>query len=72
MLVLARKREETIVIDGKITIKVIHVRGNSVRLGIEAPDGVAIWRSELLAEPVDRSEPRLLPDCPAGGQLSFA
>lgn len=72
MLVLARKREQTIVIDGRITIKVIHVRGNSVRLGIEAPDGVPVWRSELLGKDGAAVEPRLLPDCPAEGRLSFA
>jgi carbon storage regulator len=46
MLVLTRKKEETIVIDGQITIKVIRLSGNRVRLGIEAPQEVAIFRGE--------------------------
>jgi carbon storage regulator CsrA len=36
MLVLTRKKKESIVIDGRITVTVIHVQGNTIRLGIEA------------------------------------
>jgi carbon storage regulator len=48
MLVLSRRRNESIVIDGRIKLTVIEVRGNQIRLGIEAPDEVRITRSELL------------------------
>jgi carbon storage regulator len=47
MLVLSRKRDETIVIDGNIRITVVGIRGNHVRLGIEAPVEVPILRKEL-------------------------
>ena len=47
MLVLSRKLNETIVIDGGIRIAVVGIRGNQVRLGIEAPDQVGIYREEL-------------------------
>lgn len=47
MLVLSRTRNETIVIDGDIRIMVVDIRGNQVRLGIEAPDSVRIVREEL-------------------------
>jgi carbon storage regulator len=47
MLVLTRKMNESIVIDGNISIKVVSVRGNQVRLGITAPESLAIYRSEL-------------------------
>jgi carbon storage regulator len=47
MLVLSRKLSQTIVIDGGIRITVVGVRGNQVRLGIEAPDRVGIYREEL-------------------------
>ncbi|HZW30608.1 MAG TPA: carbon storage regulator CsrA [Isosphaeraceae bacterium] len=47
MLVLSRKRNEAIVINGDIRIMVVDVRGNQVRLGIEAPDSVRIFRKEL-------------------------
>jgi len=47
MLVLSRKLNETIVINGNIRVTVVGLRGNQVRLGIEAPDSVAIFRQEL-------------------------
>jgi carbon storage regulator CsrA len=47
MLVLSRKREESILIGGDIKIRVIKMRGNAVLLGIEAPPAVTILRSEL-------------------------
>lgn len=48
MLVLSRKIEEEIVIDGEIVIKVIEIRGDKVRLGVTAPVSVGVWRKELL------------------------
>lgn len=47
MLVLSRKNGESIVIGGGITVTVINMKGNVVRLGIEAPVDVPILRSEL-------------------------
>jgi carbon storage regulator len=48
MLVLTRKKDETIIIDGDIKIKVLEVRGKSVRIGIEAPKEIKIVREELV------------------------
>lgn len=47
MLVLSRKKNESIVIDGNIVVTIIEVRGDKVRLGIEAPREVPIHRSEV-------------------------
>jgi len=47
MLVLSRKLGEKLVIGGNITVKVIQVRGNTVRLGIEAPKEVSVNRHEV-------------------------
>jgi len=47
MLVLSRKKNESIVIDGEVTITVVEVRGDKVRLGIEAPREIPIHRSEI-------------------------
>ncbi len=48
MLVLSRKYQDTIVIDQRIRIQVLGIRGDRIRLGIEAPDDVVILRGELL------------------------
>lgn len=50
MLVLSRKTEQRIQVGDDITIIVKDIRPNSVRIGIEAPQGVNIVRSELLTE----------------------
>ena len=47
MLVLSRKIDDEIVIDEKITVRVLKVKGNTVRLGISAPNDVHIMRGEL-------------------------
>jgi carbon storage regulator len=49
MLVLNRKVGERIVIEDNIVITVVAVNGQQVRLGIEAPRSVSVWREELLA-----------------------
>jgi carbon storage regulator len=48
MLILSRKNQEEIVIDGDIIVKVIAIEGKRVRLGIEAKPNVSIVRSELI------------------------
>jgi len=48
MLVLTRKSGESIIIGENIHIKVLEIRGRQVRLGIEAPATVSIFRSELI------------------------
>lgn len=48
MLVLSRKEDESIVIDGNIKVTILEIRGNQIRLGIEAPKNVPICRSELI------------------------
>jgi carbon storage regulator len=48
MLVLTRRRGERIIIDGNVTVEVLDVRGDQVRLGITAPKDVAVHRQEIL------------------------
>ncbi len=50
MLVLGRKVNETIVIAGNIRITAVGIRGRSVRLSIDAPADVPVFREELLSE----------------------
>jgi carbon storage regulator len=47
MLVLSRRREETIVIGGDVEIVVLHVGADSVKLGVRAPKSVPVYRGEL-------------------------
>ena len=47
MLVLSRKPGEKVVIGKGITLTVVEVRGNKIRLGIDAPENVPIFRAEL-------------------------
>ncbi|MCL4159670.1 UNVERIFIED_CONTAM: hypothetical protein GTU68_015269 [Idotea baltica] len=47
MLVLSRKKDESIIIDGQIEIQVLKIKGNTIRLGIKAPSSVKILRGEL-------------------------
>lgn len=48
MLVLSRKKNESIVIDDNVVVTVIEVRGDKVRLGIQAPREVTVHRQEVL------------------------
>ena len=47
MLVLSRKKNESVVINDNITIIVVEIRGDKVRLGIEAPKDVPVHRKEI-------------------------
>jgi carbon storage regulator len=47
MLVLSRKKGERVLIGDSITLVVVEIRGDKVRLGIEAPTEVPVWREEL-------------------------
>lgn len=47
MLVLSRKANESIVINDSITITVVEIRGDKVRLGVEAPKAIPVHRREV-------------------------
>jgi carbon storage regulator len=54
MLVLNRRTDEALVIDGNIKIMVVEIRGNKIRLGIEAPREVQVWREELIGTEIKK------------------
>jgi carbon storage regulator len=54
MLVLSRHENEAIVIDGQIKVTVVEIGGDKIRLGIEAPREIAVWREELVASVAKR------------------
>lgn len=47
MLVMSRKKDESVVIGEGIVITVVDIRGDKVRLGIEAPKEIAVHRQEV-------------------------
>ena len=56
MLVLSRKRDEKIMIGDDVVLTVVEVRGDKVRLGIDAPSDVAVYRQEVY-EAIRRHHP---------------
>ena len=50
MLILSRKSSESIVIDGRIRVKIVRVEGDVVKIGIEAPADVPVHRQEVYEE----------------------
>jgi carbon storage regulator len=60
MLVLSRKLGEKIYISDNICITVVDIDRGKIRLGIEAPRNVPIFRQELVATPAQASPPAVL------------
>jgi carbon storage regulator len=50
MLILSRKTNESIVIDGRIVVKIVRVEGDVVKVGIQAPADVPVHRQEVYEE----------------------
>jgi carbon storage regulator len=79
MLVLSRKKNESIVINNDITVTVVEIRGDKVRLGIVAPKEVPVHRQEVFeaihgkqapaAEPAPQSVPVKPVDSPSRGAV---
>jgi len=59
MLILSRKSGECLVIDGRITVKIVRVEGEVVKIGIEAPSDVPVHRQEVYEE-IQRSNQQAL------------
>jgi carbon storage regulator len=68
VLVLSRKRDESIHIGDEIVVTVIEVRGDRVRLGVEAPEAVPVHRREIY-EAIQREKASRSP-APAPGPIA--
>ena len=55
MLILTRKAEQGIVIDGHVVVRLLAIDGERVKIGIEAPRSVSVLREELLVEMADQN-----------------
>ena len=64
MLVLSRKKNERIVINDNIVVMVVDIRGDKVRLGIEAPKEVSVHRREVY-DAIQRGESPKHPPTPS-------
>lgn len=72
MLVLSRRVGESVVIGDEVTVTVLEVRGDVVRIGIDAPRSVSVHRAELLAELADSNRESASPSEDAVASLSRA
>ena len=70
MLILSRRRDEKIVIGDDIVISVVEVRGDIVKLGIEAPRNVKVYREEVF-EAIRNENAAALASAPALPDLDF-
>ncbi|GGD92211.1 carbon storage regulator CsrA [Paenibacillus nasutitermitis] len=66
MLVLSRKKGESVIIDGQIEVTVLGVEGDTIRLGIAAPKDIDIFRKEVF---LSIQESNREAAAPAPGQL---
>lgn len=62
MLILSRKKNESIIINNNITIVVVEIRGDKVRLGIEAPKEIPVHRKEVFDAIQQAKEEERRPD----------
>ena len=65
MLILSRKSGESIVIDGRIRVKIVRVEGEVVKIGIEAPTDVPVHRQEVYEEILRSNQQALTRQKPA-------
>ena len=77
MLVLSRQRDESIIIGDNVVVTVVDVRGDKVRLGIEAPREIPVHRREVYeaiqrenrqAAQIDPHDARQIGDGPTAGE----
>lgn len=47
MLLITRRNDEAVIINGNIAVRVVEIRGNRVKLGFDYPEGNTVYREEL-------------------------
>lgn len=66
MLVLSRKKDQAIMLGDNIEITIIEIQGDQVRIGINAPKNVSIYRKELFIEIQEENK-----KAASGGMINF-
>jgi carbon storage regulator len=56
MLVLSRTEQESITVGDNVVVQVLEISGNRVRIGIQAPRELQIWRTELFLKKEDTGD----------------
>ncbi len=69
MLVLSRQRDESIMIGDKVVVTIVDIRGDKVRLGIEAPEEIPVHRQEVY-DAIQRENQRSSPLAPSDAEKS--
>lgn len=80
MLVLTRRKNQSIVIGDNIIVTVLEVKGDQIRIGITAPRDIQVYREELLAELTEANRSAVLsegavqaaPPAPATGRMRLS
>lgn len=74
MLVLSRRKDETIMIGDDIEITIVDIKGDTVRIGIQAPRTVSVHRKEIYeaiqAENIAAANQQAIPDASAIGGIA--
>ena len=74
MLVLSRRKDETIMIGDEVEITIVDVKGDTVRVGIQAPKSVSVHRKEIYlaiqAENIAAAREQAVPDKGVIGDLA--
>ncbi len=71
MLVLTRKANESVLIGDNIKITLLSVDGDRVRIGIDAPDDLRIFRPEILGKTIDENKLALTVDTDLRSLIDF-
>jgi carbon storage regulator len=70
MLILTRRVGETLVIGDEVTVTVLGIKGNQVRIGVNAPKDVSVHREEIY-DRIQREKSGAMPDIEGGNEGNY-
>ncbi|MDR3645345.1 MAG: carbon storage regulator CsrA [Clostridia bacterium] len=66
MLVLTRRKGDSLMIGDEIEVTVVEIQGDKVKIGISAPRNITVLRKELVSEATDANQEAASPDIDLG------